>query len=119
MNKLTTKEKLEFLHTEDRKKSKHNKYRNLVWDKPSPTIVAHLHKDGLMFIHPDAKQARSITVREAAALQSFMNTIISSAEKWGLIMSDIRSSSFNGKKISLVLHKYLNKIFALYILHLV
>jgi DNA (cytosine-5)-methyltransferase 1 len=53
------------------KSSKHAKYRNLEWDKPSPTIVAHLYKDGLMFIHPDSKQARSITVREAALLQSF------------------------------------------------
>ena len=53
------------------KTSKHNKYRNLEWDKPSPTIVAHLYKDGLMFIHPDAKQSRSITIREAASLQSF------------------------------------------------
>jgi DNA (cytosine-5)-methyltransferase 1 len=53
------------------KKSKHAKYRNLEWDKPSPTIVAHLKKDGLMFIHPDKDQARSITVREAALIQSF------------------------------------------------
>jgi DNA (cytosine-5)-methyltransferase 1 len=49
----------------------HNKYRNLEWEKPSPTIVAHLHKDGLMFIHPDINQLRSITIREAALLQSF------------------------------------------------
>ena len=53
------------------KQSNHAKYRNLEWDKPSPTIVAHLYKDGLMFIHPDAKQARSITIKEAALLQSF------------------------------------------------
>lgn len=51
--------------------SNHIKYRNLEWDKPSPTIVAHLNKDGLMFIHPDIEQSRSITIREAALLQSF------------------------------------------------
>ena len=51
--------------------SNHVKYRNLEWDKPSPTIVAHLHKDGYMFIHPDSKQLRTITMREAALLQSF------------------------------------------------
>ena len=33
--------------------------------------MAHLHKDGLRFIHYDAEQARTITVREAARLQSF------------------------------------------------
>lgn len=51
--------------------SNHIKYRNLEWNKPSPTIVAHLHKDGYMFIHPDIEQLRTITIREAALLQSF------------------------------------------------
>ena len=71
MNKKPMQDKIGFYNKLMGKKSNHAKYRNLEWEKPSPTIVAHLYKDGLMFIHPDAKQARSITVKEAALLQSF------------------------------------------------
>ncbi|MFV0140096.1 DNA cytosine methyltransferase [Empedobacter falsenii] len=71
MNKKPMQERIDFYNNLMNKNSNHAKYRNLEWDQPSPTIVAHLHKDGLMFIHPDAEQARSITVREAARLQSF------------------------------------------------
>ena len=70
-NQWPTKEKLNFYTQQTGRISNHNKYRNLEWDSPSPTIVAHLAKDGLMFIHPDEKQARTITVREAARLQGF------------------------------------------------
>ena len=54
----------------------HDKYRRLVYERPSPTIVAHLGRDGHMFIHPDRKQTRSITVREAARIQSFPDDFI-------------------------------------------
>ena len=47
------------------------KYKSLEWGAPSHTVVAHLSKDGHMFIHPDAEQERSITIREAACLMSF------------------------------------------------
>ncbi|MFV9830530.1 hypothetical protein A4A36_10925 [Bacillus subtilis] len=51
-------------------------YRKLDWERPSPTIIAHLHKDGLAFIHPDGGQARSLSIREAARLQSFPDNFI-------------------------------------------
>lgn len=52
-------------------KSNVHKYHVLRWDEPSNLIPAHLYKDGLRHIHPDPNQARTITVREAARLQTF------------------------------------------------
>ena len=43
----------------------------LRWNEPSNLIPAHLFKDGLRHIHPDSMQLRTITVREAARLQTF------------------------------------------------
>ena len=46
-----------------------DKYARLRGDRPSKTIVAHLAKDGNGYVHPT--QVRSISIREAARLQSF------------------------------------------------
>ena len=71
MNTYSQEEKKDFYTKVTGHTSNHIKYRNIEWDKPSPTIVAHLQKDGYMFIHPDKEQLRTITIREAALLQSF------------------------------------------------
>lgn len=52
----------------------HDKYFRLRPDEPCRTIVAHLCKDGNSFIHP--YQIRSISVREAARIQSFPDDYI-------------------------------------------
>ncbi|UTI43286.1 DNA cytosine methyltransferase [Niallia sp. RD1] len=70
--KYVSTEALKRLYTETTgKKSNVHKYYVLRWDEQSNTIPAHLYKDGLRHIHPDSNQARSITVREAARLQTF------------------------------------------------
>jgi DNA (cytosine-5)-methyltransferase 1 len=51
-----------------------DKYYRLRGDQPCRTIVAHLRKDGNSFIHPT--QVRSLSVREAARVQSFSDSYI-------------------------------------------
>lgn len=71
-NELQTADKLnEIYNGATGGNSKVHKYHVLRKELPSTTITAHLHKDGLRFIHYDPKQKRTITVREAARLQSF------------------------------------------------
>ena len=75
--KYATTQALKELYTSQTgKESNIHKYYVLHWDEQSNTIPAHLYKDGLRHIHPDSIQARSITVREAARLQSFPDDYI-------------------------------------------
>lgn len=72
LNKFTSTDELLKLYTERTGKSSAvHKYYVLRNNDASNTIPAHLYKDGLRHIHPDSSQARSITVREAARLQTF------------------------------------------------
>ncbi len=48
-----------------------NKWRKMEARQPARTLLAHLGKDGYSHIHYDDRQARPISVREAARLQSF------------------------------------------------
>lgn len=92
------------------KHSNIHKYYVLRWDEPSNTIPAHLYKDGMRHIHPDSSQARSITVREAARLQTFADDF----EFLGPIMAQYKMignavpSEF-AKIIAIGLNELLNK----------
>lgn len=92
-------------------KSPIHRYHVLEPDLPSTTIIAHLYKDGNRFIHYDSEQSRTITVREAARLQSFdddFDFVGSQGNAYQMIGNAVPPQL--AKRIALALAKMLDKI---------
>lgn len=103
------KNKPELIHKKIRKFN--NSYVVQNFKKESKTIIAHLHKDGNQFIHPDYEQQRTFTAREAARIQSFPDDFIfpcSRTQQFKQIGNAV--PPLMAKHIASVLKKYLVKL---------
>jgi len=70
-HRLLNSEIPEIQRTQKNTRSFLDRFKVVAKDRLSHTVLAHIAKDGHHYIHPDKQQLRSLSVREAARIQSF------------------------------------------------